>query len=84
MTRLTFETHWPSRSINVGLQAPAANTILSAKYCVPSVVSTPTQVTPSAANSGRLNAPALKDKFSKTNDFDCVVQFPVRTRQIQT
>lgn len=27
---LTFETHWSSRSIRVGLQAPAARTTLSA------------------------------------------------------
>lgn len=55
----TFEQHWSSRSTKVEDQAPAARTILSPKYCVPSTVSTPTQVVPSDANKGFLNDPAL-------------------------
>lgn len=56
---LTFETHWSSKSINVELQAPAAKTTLSAWYLVPSTVSTPLQVMPSAVNRGRLKLPDL-------------------------
>lgn len=58
---LTLETHWSSRSTSVGLQAPAARTTLSPWYFVPSTVSTPVHVVPSAANRGRLNVPALKE-----------------------
>ena len=62
---LTFETHWSSRSINIGLHAPAASTTLSAWYFVPSMVSTPLQVTPSAARRGCLKVPALEVSVSK-------------------
>lgn len=62
---LTFETHWSSRSTSVELQAPAAKTILSPWYFVPSAVSTPVHVVPSAANKGRLNVPALAFLLAK-------------------
>lgn len=55
----TLEQHWSSKSTNVGLHAPAARTILSAKYCEPSRVSTPTQVVPSDLKSGSFKDPAL-------------------------
>jgi hypothetical protein len=58
----TLLTHWPSKSIKVGVQAPQARITLSASRTVPSSHSAPMQVVRSIEMIGFLNLPALNEQ----------------------